>query len=102
MDTTLSIGLLMIQNSISESAEVAMLRRWRKEYDLYAARRKRPQEVLAAINEGYDTLTEISFYTRIPAPSVHRILMKFVREKKISAIRTKNQNKRREFRFGLI
>jgi hypothetical protein len=102
MENTVSIGLLMIANSITDVSEIAMLRRWRKEYELLTARRSRPAKVLAAIGEGYDTLSEISFFTNIPAPSVHRILMKLVREKRLRSVRTKNQNKRREFRFEIV
>jgi hypothetical protein len=99
---TVAFGLNLIDNSVTDAVEKRMLARWRAEYAQMESRRHRPAQILAAIDEGYDTLGEITFHTNIPRASVFRILTKLTREKRVSAVKTKNHLKRREFRFERI
>lgn len=100
-ENTLPIGLHLITNSVSDPTERAMVQRWRKEYELYANRRARANQILKAVAEGYDTISEIVFFTNIPSATCYRILKKLSREKKLKIIKTKNRNKRLEFRFSM-
>lgn len=102
MDNTLGIGLFLISNSVTDSAEKAMLARWRKEYEAFQERNRKPKEVLAAILEGYDTISEISAHTNIPITTVHRIIKRFIHTKRLRSTNCRNHNDRIEKRLELI
>ena len=96
---TVAVGLHLIANSTSDSTELSMIARWRKEYDAYKTRKTRRRLVYEAIAEGYDTVAEISAHTRISQASVRRIIVELLSKNRIKSARTKNPNNRIELRF---
>lgn len=102
MDNALSIGLLMISNTISDATEKAMVSRWRREYDALQERNRNRKQVLAAIAEGYDTISEISFITGINITTLRRVVNRLVESKKIRQTRIKNLKSKTELKFEPI
>ena len=102
MENTLSIGLLMISNTLSDATEIAMVSRWRNEYNAVQERSRNRKQVLAAIGEGYDTVSEISFATGINITTLRRVISRLVESKKIRQTRVKNLNSKTELKFELI
>jgi DNA-binding MarR family transcriptional regulator len=102
MENTLSIGLLMISNSLSDTSELAMLRRWRKEYDTFYARVRQTKQVLAAIGEGYDTVSEIVHFTGINITTVRRIINRLVSSKKIRQCRVRRVKNGHTLKFEIV
>jgi len=97
----LKTGLTLIKNSLTDTAEIAMLNRWEKEYSAFNERRSRRQKILDAVAEGYDTLTEIVFSTGIPYVTAYRLIGKLVTEKKLKARYVTNLNSRKELKFEI-
>lgn len=97
----LEIGLQLIGNSLTDKVEKSMVSRWMQEYAAYNERRARRQKVLAAIGEGYDTLSEIVAQTEIPQTTCRRIIIELISKNRVQSAKTKNVNDRIELRFEL-
>jgi hypothetical protein len=102
MENALSIGLLMLNNTITDGPEKAMLARWRREYEAYTDRNRKSKQVLAAIAEGYDTISEIAFVTRLNVTTLRRVTNRLIEKKKIRQRRIKNLNSKTELKFELV
>lgn len=100
-ENTIPVGLQMITATLNDLAEISMVKRWRREYEAYNARKKRREQVLAAIGEGYDVMSEIAAHTGIPAASVRRIIIELVGKNRLRSAKTKNSNNKIELRFEL-
>ena len=98
---TISVGLTLIANSVNDTGEIAMLARWRREYDSFNARRARRQTILVAVRDGYDTLAEIVAHTGIPTATARRIVLELMAKKRIVCLKTKNANNRIELRYEI-
>ncbi|HEX8289800.1 MAG TPA: helix-turn-helix domain-containing protein [Pyrinomonadaceae bacterium] len=98
---SIPVGLHLIINSLTDSYEKSMVNRWYKEYQTHQQKRTRRLQVLEAVEEGYDTLSEISAHTGIPQPTVRRIVEQFVAQKRINSMKAKNTNNRIEIRYEL-
>lgn len=96
------VGLLMIANSVTSPREKAMIARWKKEFESHNLRHGRPQQILTAIGDGYDTLAEIVAETGIPQTTVLRHIETMIEKKRIRDVRKKNLNHRTERRFEII
>ena len=92
----------MIAKSIEDISEISMVGRWLKEYEAAAARKLRRKQVLAAIADGYDVLSEICAHTGIGSATARRIILDLVAKRKIKSAKIKNSNNRLELRFELI
>lgn len=102
IDNALALGLEMISKTISDATEIAMVRRWRREYDAVQERTRNRKKVLWAIGEGYDTVSEISFATGINITTLRRVIARLVESKKIKQMRVRNLNSKTELKFELI
>ena len=102
MENALSIGLVMISNSLSDGGEKAMVARWLAEYNAYTDRNRKSRQVLTAIGEGYDTISEIAFVTGFNVTTLRRILQRLVEKKKIRHKRIKNLNSKYEHKYELV
>lgn len=93
--------LQMLITSLEPSRERSMVLRWKEEADLYAARRENRQKVLAAIEDGYDTLAEIIAETGIKKMTCYKVLRRLAAENSIQKTKVQNSNNRLELRFEL-
>jgi hypothetical protein len=67
-------------NNLPQSRERAMVSRWQEEAAFFAKQRETRLKILAAVRDGYDTITEISSETRIPRSTCYKLLRKLVSE----------------------
>lgn len=100
-ESTIPVGLHLIGSAITDAFEKTMVSRWLKEYEAHNAKKARRQKILAALAEGYDTVTEIAAHTEISQASVRRNLDQFVLQKRVRVLKTKNPNNRIELRYEL-
>lgn len=101
VENAISVGLQLLLNSASSSAEKIMIRRWSKEHSKLISEKLRRQKVLVAVREGYDTREEISASTGIHISTVRRILLDLERLKLIETKLVKT-SRRPERRFHFV
>lgn len=101
IENSIPVGLQMIAATIEDLTEVSMVKRWRKEYEAYSARKTRRKQILTAVGEGYDVLSEIVAHTGIPSATARRIIIELIGKNRLRSARTKNSSNRIELRFEL-
>lgn len=94
--------LNMLLSSLEPSRERAMVLRWKEEAESYSKRREQRLKVLKAIEDGYDTLTEIQAETSIPRSTCYKTLRRLLQDNSITKTWTKKPGSRDELRFEII
>ena len=99
-ENTISVGLHLLLNSASSSAERLLIGRWRAEYEKLTSEKNRRQKILDAVRDGYDTRQEIEAATGIHVSTVRRILLDLERLKLVESKHVKISRKpERRFYF---
>lgn len=96
----------MLLASLPPSRERSMVNRWQAEARTYTNRRENRLKILAAIRDGYDTLSEIKSHTQIPHSTCYKIIRRLCEEDSIVKTRAQVKSSNSagshfEFRFAL-
>lgn len=101
-ENTITVGLSLIMNSVTLPSEKKLVTRWLNEYTRKSHQDRQKQKILAALADGYDTVEEIAEHTAISYSTARRILLEFIKHKKVRSDYLKRRSNRPDRIFSLI